>query len=299
MSNILVAGGTGLLGSNLITKLKQKNHNVILLSTQKKKADNKTIFFWQPTKKILPIETIKGVDVCINLCGAGIFDKGFTAERKKELIDSRIIPTNVLFEAFKNNHSGLKQYIGGSASGFYPNICESKLNEDSTKGEGFISDLVEKWEEAAHQFESICTTTIVRTGIVFSDKNGFLKQLATPVKLFAGAVPGSGKQVISWIHIDDWSEMLVHIIEKKLDGTYNAAASAPETIGNIAKQIANVLHRPLFLPNIPVFALKLLFGERYELLLTSQNLDNEKIKRTGFQFQYETSAQAIQNLLGT
>jgi uncharacterized protein (TIGR01777 family) len=297
MLKILVAGGTGLIGSNLITKLKQKNYNVILLSTQKDKADDKAVFYWQPYKNEIPGTAIKDVDICINLCGAGIFDRRFSDQRKKELTDSRVIPTKALYEAFSKSSPGLKHYIAGSASGIYPNICSYKLNEDSTKGVGFIPGLVKEWENAALQFESICKTTIIRTGIVFSDKGGFLKQLATPVKLFAGAVPGSGKQVISWIHIDDWSGMAIHIIEKKLSGIFNASASAPETLQTITRQIAKAVHRPLFLPNIPVFALKLMFGKRHELLLTSQDLSNDKIKGTGFHFKYETSEQAIQNLL--
>lgn len=298
MLKILVAGGTGLIGSNLITKLKQKNFNVILLSTQKNKADNVSVFYWQPYQNELPMQALEGVDVCINLCGAAIFDKAFTIERKKELFDSRIISTNVLFEGFKKRNTPLLHYIAGTASGIYPNICSEKLTEDSTKGEGFISDLVDQWELAAHQFDAIAKhVSIIRTGIVFSRHGGFLKQLAMPVKLFVGAVPGNGKQMISWIHIDDWSNLLLHILENQLDGVYNAAASNPTQLQTLTKEIAKVLHRPLLLPNIPIAALKLLFGERHQLLLTSQILSSEKIKNTGFNFQFESSYLAIQNLL--
>lgn len=299
MLKILVAGGTGLIGSNLITKLKQKNYNVVLLSTQKNKADNQSVFYWQPYKNQLPEEALIGVDICINLCGAGIFDKAFTIDRKKELIDSRIISTNVLFNGFKKQNAQLKHYIGGTATGIYPNICSEKLTENSTKGEGFISDLVANWESTSLQFESIAEhVSLIRTGIVLSNNGGFLKQLATPIKLFVGAVPADGNQVISWIHIDDWSHLLIHLIENKLGGVYNACASNPSSIKNLTKEIAQTLHRPLFLPNIPIFALELLFGtERSKLLLTSQYVSNEKIKMTGFQFEYESSLKAIQNLL--
>ncbi|MDI1233620.1 MAG: TIGR01777 family oxidoreductase [bacterium] len=298
MLKILIAGGTGLIGSNLITKLKQKNYKIVLLSTQKSKTDNESVFYWQPYKNELPEAALEGIDICINLCGAGIFDKAFSAERKKELIDSRIISTQVLLNAFKLKNQSLLHYFGGSATGIYPNICSSILTEDSTKGDGFISDLVLQWEAASHQFSTIAKhVSIIRTGIILSEKGGFLKQLMTPVKLFAGAVPGNGKQMISWIHIDDWSNLLIHLLEHNLNGTFNATASNPATIQSLTESIAKVLHRPLILPNIPVFALKLLFGERYELLLTSQLVSNEKIKSTGFKFEYEFSTLAIQNLL--
>ncbi len=298
MPKILIAGGTGLIGSNLITKLKQKNYNVVLLSTQKNIADNRTVFYWNPIQNECSGDAVKEVDICINLSGAGIFDKPFSKNRKRELIDSRILSTRILLETFQKEKQPLQQFIGGSATGIYPNICSDILNEDSTKGEGFIADLVVDWEAEMHKFSSITNTiTIIRTGIVLSNKGGFLKQLAMPIKYFAGAVPGDGKQFISWIHVDDWSNMLIHLLENKISGTFNATASHPNTLGIITKQIAKILHRPLFLPNIPVFALKLLFGERYTLLLTSQNVSNLKIIQSGFQFKYETSEKAIQNLL--
>jgi uncharacterized protein (TIGR01777 family) len=298
MLKILVAGGTGLIGSNLITKLKQKNYKVVLLSTQKNKADNRSVFYWQPANNELPEAALEGVDICINLCGAGIFDKPFSAKRKKELIDSRIISTNVLFEGFKKRKTPLLHYIGGTATGFYPNICSDKLTEDYTKGEGFISDLVDEWEKATHQFNEIAPlVSIMRTGIVLSEKGGFLKQLATPIKFYFGAVPGNGQQMISWIHIDDWSRMLIHLLENKISGTYNAVGSHPAKIQVLTKEIAQILHRPLLLPNIPIFVLKLIFGERYQLLLTSQNVSNDKIKNTGFKFDFELSKMALQNLL--
>ncbi len=298
MFKILVAGGTGLIGSNLITKLKQKNYNVVLLSTQKNKADNHSIFYWQPAKNELPMVALDGVNICINLCGEGIFDKPFSELRKQQLVESRVVPTNVLFEAFKLRNEPLLHYIGGTATGFYSNICEDKMAEDYTNGEGFISELVVDWEKSIQQFKEIAPlVSVMRTGIVLSEKGGFLKQLATPIRYFAGAVPGNGQQIISWIHIDDWSQMLIHLLEKKIAGTFNAVASHPVKLETLTREIAHILHRPLLLPNIPVVALKLIFGERYKLLLTSQNISNDKIKQTGFKFDFELSKMALQNLL--
>ncbi len=298
MQKILIAGGTGLIGSNLITKLKQKNYQVILLTTQRKKADNKSVFYWNPAKNECPAAALQGVDVCINLCGAGIFAKRFTASRKKELTDSRIMPAQCLLYHLKANHIHPVQYISGSATGYYENICSDKLTEDSTKGSGFISDLVKAWEDTARAYEgTVSHVAIIRTGIVLSEKGGFLKQLTTPVRYFAGAAPGSGQQVISWVHIDDLSDLFIHVMEHKLSGTFNGTADQPESIQTLLNHIAKTIHRPLFMPNIPVFMLRLLFGERYYLVLTSQHVMNTKIKQTGFKFRYSDAGEAIRNLL--
>lgn len=299
MPKLLIAGGTGLIGSNVIKKLKQKNYEVVLLSTQKSKPNNVDTFYWNPERDLFPLLDLTSIDACINFCGAPIFDKGFTEDRKRELTRSRLLPIEFLAKQFKKAACELPIFISTSATGFYPNICLTELDEDSTSGDWFLSDLVRQWEQAVDAFSGIAKKRcIIRTGIVLSKEGGFLAQLAKPIRYFVGAVPGPGTQMISWIHEDDMADLVIWAFENKLDGIYNAAAPEPESLANITKQTANVLGRPLIMPNIPVWALKLIFGlERHKLLLTSQKVSSRKIESTGFRFNYHSSRQAIENLL--
>lgn len=298
MSKILICGGTGLIGSKLIQKLKQKNHEIVLLTTQKSKTNEKDIYYWNPNESFIDSQAFNGVNCIINFSGQGIFEKNFTDSRKKELEESRTKAILCLYDYIKTHDIKIEQFITASATGYYPNICSDKLVETSTKGTGFISDLVEKWEQSTLPFQSLnIPVTIIRIGIVLSTKGGFLKQLSTPISYYAGAIPGDGKQTISWIHIDDLCEMFIWTMEQKLSGTFNGTAPNPESITSITKGVAKLLNRPLLAPNIPVFMLKLIFGkERHLLLLSSQKVSSEKIVATGFQFQFPQLMTALKNL---
>lgn len=299
MSEILLAGASGLIGSNLIKKFKQKNYQIVLLSTQKNKCNGTDTLFWDPEKGIFPDIDLNRFSACYNFCGAGIFDENFTDKRKQILTESRIKPIEFLKENFSKQNVVIPSFISASASGYYPNICLNELNEDSTSGTGFISDLVDTWEKAAHHFTPQATNlAIVRIGIVLSNKGGFLNKLIAPMKFFAGAIPGSGKQKCSWIHIDDLCDLFIFLFENKISGTFNGVAPNPESIETISHQAAKTIHRPILLPNIPVFMLRLIFGkERHELLLCDQNISSKKVQDLGFKFSYTNSEKAIKDLL--
>ena len=299
MSEILLAGGSGLIGSKLIKKIKQKNYRIVLLSTQKNKCINEETLFWDPQNGIFPDIDLNRFSACYNFCGAGIFDQNFTNERKLILKESRVKPIEFLLKNFKLQNVVVPSFISASASGYYPNVCLNELNEDSTLGQGYISELVDTWEQAAHAFKPQAQNlAIVRIGIVLSAQGGFLKKLTAPMRFFAGAVPGSGKQMCSWVHIDDLCELFIYLFENKLSGTFNGVAPKPESIEKISQQAAKLIHRPILLPNIPTLMLKLIFGkERHELLLCDQNISSNKIQKLGFKFKYNTSEEALKNLL--
>lgn len=299
MKSVLVAGGSGMIGSKLIKKLKQKNINVVLLSTKTNYKSLTNSNYWNPDQKIFPKIDLSQFDTCINLCGAGIFDRNFTPERKKTLIESRLHPIDFLYDQFLNAKVKLPCFISGSATGIYPNICLNELNENSTHGKGFIPELVELWEKSALKFNNLAERTIIiRTGIVFSDSGGFVQQISKPIKYFAGAIPGSGKQYISWIHVDDWVELLIHLDENKQEGIFNATAPKPETLEIISQFIAKKMHRPGFMPHLPLWLLKLIFGkERHELLLTDQKVSAQKVLETGFKFQFPYYQSALNDII--
>lgn len=299
MNNVLIAGGTGLVGSKLVKKLKQKNYNIVFLSTRPEAKELKDRYYWNPDIDIFPDIDLSKFDFCINLCGAGIFDKNFTDERKSYLLKSRVKPINLLLNHFKKQQVKLPMFISASASGYYDNICLNGINEASTHGTGFISELVQDWEKAAESMKEVSElVSIVRIGIVMAENGGFLAPLKNSISAFAGAVPGNGKQVISWIHIDDLCDAFIHIMENKLSGVFNGTAPNPENMENITRYVARQLHRPLWLPNIPIWALKIIFGsERYKLLLTSQNIAPYRLLYAGFKFRYNSASEAIAHLI--
>ncbi len=299
MYSILIAGGTGLVGSKLVKKLKQKKYNIVFLSTQKNAKILKDRHYWNPDQGIMPNIDLKQFDVCINLCGAGIFDKNFTPERKSVLLNSRINPIAALKAEFEKQNVKIPQFINASAIGYYGNQIPNATDESGSNGSDYMASLTHQWENAANSLTNVTEClSIFRIGIVLTPEGGFLKPIKTSIQWFAGAVPGSGKQIISWIHIDDLCDAMIYVMENKLKGTFNAVSPNPETLENICKSIAKHLHRPLFLPNIPVWVLKLLFGkERHLLLMASQNIAPKHLLDSGYQFAYTNADLAIKNLL--
>lgn len=299
MNSILIAGGTGLVGSKLVKKLKQKKYNIVFLSTQKNAKHLKDRHYWNPDLGIMPNINLKQFNICINLCGAGIFDKNFTPERKAILINSRINPIAALKAEFEKQQVKTPHFINASAIGYYGNQVINPTDENGANGNDYMASLTHQWESAAHSLSKVTDClSIFRIGIVLSPDGGFLKPIKQSIQLFAGAVPGSGKQIISWIHIDDLCDAMIHVIENKLNGTFNATSPNPDNLENICKSIAKHLHRPLFLPNIPVWALKLLFGkERHLLLMASQNISPKHLLDTGYKFAFTNADLALKNLL--
>lgn len=298
MKNVLIAGGSGMIGSKVIKKLKQNNINIVLLSTNKKHNSLIDSYYWNPQNDIFPEIDLASFDVCFNFCGSGIVDKPFTPERKADLLESRTLPINFLKQQFDHQNVRCKTFISASATGIYPNISKETLTEESAHGNWFISQLTEQWEAAANGMRTVSDQVcIFRIGIVLSDTGGFAKKIVQPMKFFAGAVPGNGQQQVPWIQVDDLVNMLVYAAESHLDGTFNAVAPQADTMQNICELLAEKVKRPKLLPHLPPFLLRLIFGpERHLLLLSDQKVSAEKITGQGFQFQYTTSASAIQSL---
>lgn len=298
MLKVLLCGGSGLIGSKLRIKLKQINADVVLFSTQKKLENGQNVFYWNPDEGVFPDLNPAEFDAVINLCGAGIFDSYFTENRKKVLRDSRILPLRLLHDNLRKEKLRLPHLISVSGVGIYPDKCLNVITEDSTMGMGFIPGLVRDWEKEALSgddcFERI---TILRLGTVMTPKGGFLGKLSLPLQYGLGAVPGSGRQMVSWIHIDDLCNIFIHVLENKIQGIYNCVAPYPENLNRITRLLAARLRRPLWLPHIPVFILRLVFGrERAALILSDQQISPKKLTDTGFRFQFNTADSALNNL---
>jgi uncharacterized protein (TIGR01777 family) len=300
--NILITGGTGLVGSRLTELLQAKGHQISYLSRNSKSLSNIKVYQWNVNKGNIELESIEKADCIINLAGAGVADKMWTAEYKKELRDSRILGTQLLMNTLKTTKNNVKTFIQASAIGIYGlDTKDNWLLEDAQPGTDFLATLTKDWEQEANLVEKLGIRMVkLRIGIVLSKKGGALTKLALPVKFFAGAAIGSGQQYLSWIHIDDLCKMFIQAIENQnMNGVYNAAAPNPVTNEEMTKAIAKVLDKPLFLPNVPAFVLKIGMGEMSDIVLGGNRVSVDKIVKAGFQFDFSNLDNTLKNLLIT
>jgi uncharacterized protein len=295
IKRILLCGGTGFVGSHLSEAFRSKNYEVHILSRH---PNNENQFYWNPGKNEMDEKAINEVDCIINLAGANIGTKRWTSKRKKEILDSRVKSNELLFEKLKGAQHRVKLFISPSAVGYYGDSGERWMDENEKAGTDFLADVCRQWEDAVRKMETLnMRVVILRTGVILDKKEGALPVMALPVKLFAGTPVGNGRQFISWIHIDDIVKLYEKIIEDEtLRGIYNATSSNPVSNKAFTCSLAKALHRPFWNIAVPASILKLILGEKGEIVTKGQRVSNKKIRSTGFQFQYddiETAMRAI------
>ena len=298
---ILITGATGLIGSKLVALLLQNGVTVHYLTTSKKKIESKPNyhgFYWNPNQGIIDENALMGVDSIIHLAGATI-SKRWTSKYKQEIIESRILSSNVLFKALKDNPNSVKQIVSASAIGIYPDNLTKLYNEEETEvDDSFLGKVVLKWEDSVNKFKLLnIKVAKIRTGLVLSEQGGALSEMVKPIKMGLGSPFGSGKQMQSWIHIQDLVELYFFAVQNELNGIYNAVAPNPVTNKKLTQEIADVLKKPLFMPNIPQFLMKMILGEMHCILFASQNVSSKKIENEGFNFQFKLLDKALKNLL--
>lgn len=294
---ILITGATGLVGDALVDLLLHSGIDIHYLTTSKDKLNGKpgfTGYYWNPQQGYIDESALIGVDAIIHLAGATI-SKHWTDGYKQEIIESRIFSANLLFNLLRKNPHQVRQIVSASAVGIYKSSLDKVYREDAVeKDEGFLGHVVQKWEESIDKFKilglKVCK---IRTGLVLSEHGGALPQMAKPINLYVGSPFGSGKQFMSWIHIDDLVRIYLFAVQKELEGVYNATAPNPVTNKDFTKMLAKRLGKPLFMPNVPKFAMKLLLGEMHELLFSSQNVNSEKLRNAGFDFKYNPLSEAL------
>ncbi|GHN00261.1 NAD-dependent epimerase [Cytophagales bacterium WSM2-2] len=294
---ILITGASGVVGTDLTRNLLSKNYAVVHLG-RTKKTGTVPSFVWDVGKMEIDEQALDGVDTIVHLAGANVGDGRWTAARKKEIIDSRVQSSQLLYNALKNKKHSVKAVISASAVGYYGFDSDQVIDEKTGPGKDFLAQVTKQWEEAVDQIKSLGIRVVkVRIGIALSMTGGALKQMAQPVKLGFGALLGSGKQYVSWLHLDDLCGIFMKAIEdEKMNGPYNAAA-AWATNEEITKAIARILKKPLWLPNVPPFMLRLIIGQMAEIVLTGSKVSSEKIKREGFHFRYQNLDEALQDIL--
>ena len=289
--NFLIAGGTGLIGQQLRKALLIKGHNVFILS----RTNNEDLITWDIKSKKIERKFLDKVEVVINLCGEGIADKRWTKKRRKELHDSRVETTKLLFSCRKHMPN-LKHYISASGITCYGSEYNpSGYSEKDSFGNDYISSLVKEWESAAELFANLLPTTKIRIGVVLTKNGGAIDKMIKPIRFGLGSVIASGDQIISWIHIDDLISLFIHVIDNSLVGTFNAISTNTSN-SEFMNELANCINRKIWLPAIPAFFFRLIFGEMSTLLLNGVHVSNHKIKSTGFTFNYSTLNLALKDL---
>jgi len=298
--HILLTGGTGLIGTALTHQLLAQGYKVSHLSRVPGKNPPVTTFLWNVEKGEIAEDSIDGVDVIIHLAGAGVVDKRWTEKRKKVIIDSRTNSIALVYQLLKKKPNQVNAVISASATGYYGDRADELLIESSQPTRDFLSTVCIEWEQAADKGLTLNLRVVkLRTGVVLTKKGGALPQLALPVKFGAGSPLGTGKQWIPWIHLQDAVDMYIHAIEnEKITDVYNMVAPNPVTNKQLTQAIAKQLHRPMWLPNVPKFALKLLLGEMSIAVLESAKASAEKIEHTGFVFKYPEITGALKEIYG-
>ncbi len=294
---ILITGASGLIGTRLTELLLAQGHSVSHLGRSKKEGEVPS-FIWDIENGTMDSTALKDIDTLVHLAGAGIADKRWTVSRKKEIIESRIKSTQLLFHTLKNNPHSINSFVSASAIGYYGFGHEDKFFfESDLPGKDFLAEVTKHWEVEVDKISSLgLRVAKIRIGIVLSEKGGALKEMARPIKLGLGAPLGTGNQFLSWVHLDDLCGMFVKAVEdEQMIGSYNAA-TAWCTNEEMTRAIAKVLHKPLWLPHVPDFILKIILGEMANVVLKGSKISSEKIRQAGFQFKFNRLEDAIREL---
>ena len=295
---ILITGGTGFIGSALINKLLTQAHQITVLSRSAAKVHAQFADSVTALTDLQSLASDDHFDVIINLAGAPIFAKRWTAKQKKIIRDSRIELTRNVIQAIATMQHKPQLLISGSAIGIYGDQGDTQLSEQSNSVADFSQQLCADWEHAAVQAEEhgvrVC---LMRTGLVLGKGGGILQRMLLPFKLGLGGRIGNGQQWMSWIHLHDWIAIAETMInDQTMQGAYNATAVNPVTNQEFSKTLAESLNRPAFLP-LPAFFLKALLGEMSELVLGSQRVLPTRLIEQGFHFQYTQLRHALTDIL--
>ncbi len=310
MTTVLITGGTGLIGRRLTTLLINKGYRVLILSRtpQERNQDNNSnpaFFVWHPEKGIIDNAALQQADYIINLAGAGIADKRWNAKRKTVISESRTRSGQLICQSLRENPNKVKAVITASAMGWYgddnrPEKGEAGFTEDTMPASDFLGKVCKEWEDSLQPVITLGKRlVIIRTGIVLDAESGALREFLRPVRFGIAAILGSGKQMQSWIHIDDICRIYIHAIEnEEVNGVYNASAPGPVDHRTLVSAIAQKKKGSFFIPiYIPNFLLKWLLGELGKELVKSITLNPAKIRLTRFTFLFPSLEAALNDLL--
>ena len=307
MSTILITGGTGLIGSALTNMLTGKGHKVIVLTRSEKPSDKNNVSYaaWNIKSQKIDESAVSSADYIIHLAGAGVADKRWTSDRKKEITESRRQSSALLVKALQQVPNKVKAVVSASATGWYgPDenrpAKKKAFTEDMHADKDFLGETCRLWEASVQPVKEAGKRLVkLRIGIVLSNDGGALPEFKKPVRFGIAGVLGSGKQIVSWIHIEDLCRMFIYAIENEsMEGVFNAVAPAPVRNKELILLLAKNMKGRFFVHmHVPVFVLKTMLGEMSVEILKSATVSAEKIKAAGFTFLYPSIESALENLV--
>lgn len=288
---VVVAGGTGFLGTPLVSQLRAGGTDVSVLTRGPAAPGQIT---WSPDGTIGPwAAAIDGADAVINLAGESIAGRRWTPAHKARIRDSRILATRSVVAAILAAARKPATFLNASAVGYYGSRGDDTLTEESAPGEDFLAMVCREWEAEALAAADASRVVLLRSAPVLGSGGGVLSQMVRPFRLFIGGPVGSGAQYWSWIHRDDWVAMVTWALStSRVSGPLNLAAPLPVTNREFAQTLGRVLKRPAFMP-APAFALRLLLGEMADVLLFSERVIPAKAEALGFRFRYAALEPAL------
>jgi len=292
---ILITGGSGLLGSSLTQKLLSENIEVVHLTREKNSKNDVKNYLWNWGENEIDEKCFNGITHIIHLAGAGIAEKAWTQKRKNTIVKSRVLTARLLHSKIESHNIDLKAFISASAVGFYgAQVSEKEFNESDVSFEDFMGNCCKQWENAADLFVPISRVVKLRLGVILDKDFGALPRIARMIKNRIGSPLGTGSQYMPWIHIDDAVEIFYNAIRNnEYSGVYNAVSTENITNSILTKSVGRVLNRKIWLPNVPSFILRFLYGEMSDTILKGVKVSNKKIKNLGFKFKYNKIDEAL------
>lgn len=300
-SNILITGGSGFVGTRLTELLIRKGFNISHLSRKEDLTGKVKKYKWDIEKGYINPKAFVKIDHIIHLAGAGIADKRWTDARKKEILDSRVDSTKLLFEFLKTNKNQVKTIVSASAIGYYGFGSSNEVFDEGDKpASDFLANVTALWENEVDKITKLDIRIVkMRIGVVLSEKGGALPQMVTPVKLLAGSPLGTGEQMISWIDLDDLCNLFIFAIENtEMAGAYNAVAPNPVSNKMFTKAIGKIINRPIWPISVPKFLLNIVLGEMEVVVTGNCNVKNKRIaEETDFVFEFPNLEKSLKKHL--
>jgi uncharacterized protein (TIGR01777 family) len=305
METVIITGGTGLIGTALSKFLLSRGYEVIILTrnpnVQKNSPPGISYAAWNIDEQIVNEDAFKKANYIIHLAGAGVADKAWTEKRKKEIVDSRTRSSALLIKAMSSVSNNIVSVVSASAIGWYQQNKSYQSVETDPPATDFLGATCEAWENSIKPVEALGKRLVIlRTGIVLSNDGGAFPAFREPIQYGIAGILGNGKQMISWIHIEDLCRLYLEtMVNPAWSGVYNAVSPGPVNNRNFTIELAKKMKGSFFIPiPVPNFVLRLILGERSVEVLKSSNISADKLKQQGFQFIFPTIETAFRDLTG-
>lgn len=297
---VLITGGSGLIGRYLTSRLLEEGFNVAHLSRSQDQFGKVRVYRWDPAEKIINEEFLSGIDYVIHLAGTNIGNGRWNANRKKEILSSRVGSANFLHEVLSSQNLKLKAFISASAIGYYGAVTTEKIfTEDDPPAVDFLGNVCKSWEEAADRFSDLSGRVVkIRTGVVLERSDSAVSKLLRPAQFGVFPVTGDGRQFMPWIHIHDLTGIyLKSVNDISINGTYNAVAPQFSTHREFMSELARALDKRFFGPPVPGFILKIAMGEMADVVLKGSRVSAGKIIKAGYHFKFDNLPSALNDIL--